>query len=161
MANASNPDRERVRALRELDLLDTPPEAAFDALVREASVACEVPIAVVSLVDEDRQWFKAKVGVEASETPRDVAFCHYAVMSDDAFVVPDAATDPRFQGNPLVTGEPSIRFYAGMPLRTPEGYRVGTICVIDRRPRELDAAQSSALARLRDAAEELIARRRR
>lgn len=139
----------RLEALRAYDVLDTLPEPVFDDLVFLAAYICRTPIALVSLVDRDRQWFKAKVGLAADETPRAQAFCAYAVGSPrETFVVRDAAEDPRFATNPLVTGAPNIRFYAGVPLLTPDGVAVGTLCAIDRQPRELDAEQSRALGAL-------------
>lgn len=144
------PDEEaRLDALRSYDVLDTLPEAVFDDLVFLAAYICRTPIALVSLVDRDRQWFKAKVGLGAAETPRAHAFCAYAIHDPrETFIVRDASEDPRFATNPLVTGAPNIRFYAGVPLLTPEGVAVGTLCAIDRQPRELDAEQARALGAL-------------
>lgn len=125
-------------ALHALEVLDTGPEAEFDALVRAASTICGVPISLISLIDAERQWFKANVGLPGvSETPRDVAFCAHAVLGDEIFEVPDATRDARFADNPLVAGQPAIRFYAGAPIRLTDGSRVGTLCVIDREPRVL------------------------
>ncbi|MCA9516645.1 MAG: GAF domain-containing protein [Myxococcales bacterium] len=139
----------RLDALRAYHVLDTPPEAAFDDLVSLTAAICDVPIALVSLIDRDRQWFKARVGLAAAQTRRDEAFCAYAILApDDVLIVPDALSDPRFADNPLVTGEPHIRFYAGAPLRSPEGHALGTLCVIDRVPRSLDARQRQALEAL-------------
>ena len=138
----------RVAALQKYAILDTEPERAFDDLVLLASFICNAPIALISLVDQDRQWFKAKVGVTVSETPRELAFCATAIRQTDLFVVPDTLNDERFRNNPLVTSEPNIRFYAGAPLINEEGFALGTICVIDRTPRELGAAQQSALQAL-------------
>jgi len=150
----------RLAALYALQVMDTPPEKEFDDLVWLASRLCDTPIALVSLVDANRQWFKASLGLEAQETPRSVSFCAHALDHEGVFVVPDAAADPRFSDNPLVTGEPYIRFYAGAPLSSPEGYRYGTLCIIDTRPRNLDALQSEALQRLaRRAVESLEIRR--
>lgn len=127
-------ESERVAALRRFELLDTPPEPLFDQVVRLAAKLFGVPIALVSLVAEDRQWFKARIGFAAHETPRNDAFCAHAINGDGLFVVEDAARDPRFAHNPLVTGEHGVRFYAGAPLRTRDGHALGTICVIDRQP---------------------------
>ena len=139
----------RLSALRALDVLDTPAEAEFDALVQAAATVCGTPISLVSLVDEDRQWFKANHGLaEATETPRDQAFCAHAILGDELFVVNDAAADDRFADNPLVTGAPDIRFYAGAPVRLSDGQQVGTLCVIDRRPRQLSATQREVLISL-------------
>lgn len=121
---------------------------------------CEAPISLISLVDDSRQWFKSKVGVDAPQTPRAWAFCAHAIQQDDLFIVPDASSDARFAQNPLVTGEPHIRFYAGAPLRVANGDALGTLCVIDRSPRELSATQLEALRTLRDAVVSLIELRR-
>jgi adenylate cyclase len=118
-----------------LQILDTPAEERFDRIVRISCLLFDVPISYVSLVDTDRQWFKAKVGVEAEGTPRQISFCGHAILQEDALIVPDARKDHRFAGNPLVIGEPFIRFYAGQPLRGPNGYKIGTLCMVDRRPR--------------------------
>ncbi len=128
-------ERDRLAALRRFELLDTPPEPAFDQITRMAAKLLNVPIALISLIDENRQWFKSRVGLATQESPRELAFCAHAIMSDDVFVVGDASVDPRFGANPLVTGDPQIRFYAGAPLRTPEGLALGTMCIIDREPR--------------------------
>ena len=138
----------RLAALRRLNVLDTPAEAGFDDLTRLAATICGTPVAVVSLVDADRQWFKSCVGLDATETPRDVAFCAHAIRRPELLVVPDATADERFADNPIVTGEPHIRFYAGMPLVIPGGHAVGTLCVIDYTPRTLTPAQTDALRAL-------------
>lgn len=138
-------EQERLDALREYRILDTPPEQAFDDLTALAAYVCDVPIALVSLVDTDRQWFKSKFGLEATETSRDVSFCAHAILQDDILVVQDTHLDARFAANPLVTSEPNIRFYAGVPLLSPEALPLGTLCVIDHEPRELNAAQIRAL----------------
>ena len=125
----------RLEALFALKVLDTPAEKIFDDLVEAAALALDAKIALVSLVDADRQWFKARCGLDARETGRDIAFCAYAIEQSEPFVVLNAAQDPRFAANPLVTGAPHIRFYAGAPLVTPGGHAVGTLCVIDDEPR--------------------------
>ena len=131
----------RVATLQKYAILDTEPEQAFDGLVLLASFICKTPIALISLFDEDRQWFKSKLGLSVSETPRGVAFCATAIQQPDVFVVPDTLKDETFRNNPLVLSEPNIRFYAGAPLINEEGYALGTICVIDRTPRELGPDQ--------------------
>jgi len=139
----------RLAALQSLQVLDTLPEPVFDAIAASAAQVCDMPIALVSLVDERRQWFKANVGLEAaSETPRDVAFCDHVIRGSVPLEVPDATRDPRFAGNPLVTGEPDICFYAGAPIVLDGGERVGTVCVIDRTPRRLDEHQRTMLESL-------------
>jgi signal transduction histidine kinase len=140
---------ERLRELYSYRLLDTDPERAFDELAELAAEICEVPIALISLVDQSRQWFKARVGLDAVETARSVAFCAHAILQSDVFIVPDALLDVRFADNPLVTGPPHVRFYAGAPLLTPEGHGLGTLCVIDRVPRQLTPHQKKALTVLR------------
>ncbi|MFJ2993532.1 GGDEF domain-containing protein [Pandoraea sp. NPDC087047] len=141
-------EAERLAALRRYEILDTPPEPAFDRIARLASHVLGAPISLVSLLDESRQWFKARRGIDVAQTPRSMAFCAHAILGDDVLVVPDARADRRFADNPMVTGEPNIRFYAGAPLRTPEGHRLGTLCVIDRCPRELDDEKRALLADL-------------
>ena len=144
-------DVARVAALRALGILDTPPEPNYDDLTRLAAQICQVPIALISLVDADRQWFKARVGLDPAETPRELSFCAHAIAEPqtDVFVVPDASADPRFAANALVTGAPHIRFYAGTPLVTHDGWALGTLCVIDRVPRQLTPDQLHALTTLR------------
>jgi PAS domain S-box-containing protein len=137
----------RLRALSSTGLLDTPSESAFDDLTRLAAAVCAAPIALISLVDEHRQWFKSRVGLDASETPRDVAFCAHAILGEGLFVVPDSHEDPRFADNPLVTSGPGVRFYAGAPLVV-AGHALGTLCVIDHVARRLTAEQQGALAAL-------------
>ncbi|GAB3627847.1 sensor domain-containing diguanylate cyclase [Pandoraea terrae] len=138
----------RLAALRRYDVLDTPPEPEFDRIVRLATHMLGAPISLISLVDESRQWFKARQGLDAAQTPRSVSFCAHAITSDEVFVVQDAQSDRRFADNPLVSGAPHIRFYAGAPLRTPEGHPLGTLCVIDHHPRTLDAEKRGLLADL-------------
>lgn len=135
----------RLNALHEYEILDTAPEQAFDDLTRLASQICETPIAVVSLIDSDRQWFKSKVGLDASETSRDVAFCAHTILQPDLFIVPDAQQDMRFSDNPLVTSGSQIRFYAGAPLKTSKDVAVGSLCAIDYVPRNLSPDQQEAL----------------
>lgn len=135
----------RLQALRSYAVLDTLPEEALDDLTALAAQICAAPVALISLIDEKRQWFKARVGTEVAETPLDLSFCVYALGQPGLFIVPDASRDERFASNPLVTGEPGICFYAGAPLVTPEGEALGTLCVIDYVPRTLTAAQEQAL----------------
>ena len=138
----------RLAALRAFEQLDSEPERAYDDITRIAASICETPIALVSLVDEHRQWFKSRHGLAATETPREWAFCSYAIHGTDTFIVPDAAQDGRFVDNPLVTGEPRIRYYAGAPLLDAEGQALGTLCVLDQKPRQLRVDQLDALAAL-------------
>jgi len=126
----------RVKALERLDVLDSDEEQPFENIATLVQQVLRVPICAVSLVDQDRQWFKARRGLDVCETERDISFCTHAIQSEEAFVVKDATLDPRFSSNPLVTGDPHIRSYAGIPLRTPDGYNVGTLCAIDRIPRD-------------------------
>lgn len=141
-------ERERLKALLDYELLDTTAEQEYDDLARLASAICQTPIAVISLVDADRQWFKAKMGIAAEGTPRDIAFCAHTILEEGLFIVDDALKDARFADNPLVTSDPSIRFYVGAPLRTPEGHALGTICAIDRVPRKLTQEQKDGLRTL-------------
>jgi diguanylate cyclase (GGDEF)-like protein/PAS domain S-box-containing protein len=138
-------EAERLTALYLLKILDTAPEPEFDELVQLAAAICEAPISMISLIDENRQWFKAAIGVEGPGTSRDIAFCAHTIQGSDVLLVEDASTDPRFATNPLVTGEAHFRFYAGMPLFTATGFAVGTLCVLDRVPRRLSASQINAL----------------
>jgi len=139
----------RIDTLRALNILDTSPEERFDRLTRLARRLFGVPIALVSLVDADRQWFKSCAGLDATETSREISFCGHAIGQDDVFLIPDAAMDDRFHDNPLVVDEPHIRFYAGCPLKVANGSKLGTLCIIDRDPREFD---EDDLALLRDLA---------
>jgi signal transduction histidine kinase/CheY-like chemotaxis protein/HPt (histidine-containing phosphotransfer) domain-containing protein len=141
----SENEAERLAALKKYNVLDTPPEPAFDEIVQLAAQICNTPVALITLVDEKRQWFKSKVGLDINETPRDISFCTHAIQSDDIFIVKDAQNDERFKDNPLVTGEPYIRFYAGVPIKTAEGFNIGTLCVIDTEARELNRQQTDAL----------------
>src|SRR5436189_642995 len=138
-------EKKRLKVLWEYGVLDTVPEEMFDDLTELAARICEAPIALISLVDEDRQWFKSKVGVTINETSRDISFCAHAIKQTELFIIPDATQDLRFANNPLVTSDPKIRFYAGAPLITPDGYALGTLCVIDKVPRELRSEQQQAL----------------
>ncbi|SEM09434.1 GGDEF domain-containing protein, diguanylate cyclase (c-di-GMP synthetase) or its enzymatically inactive variants [Pseudoxanthomonas sp. GM95] len=139
----------RQRALDRLRVVDSLPESAYDDVVRVAAAVCGTPIALVSLVDRDRQWFKARIGVDAEETTRDIAVCDHAIRAPESlFEVADLAEDPRFADNPLVTGDMGARFYAGMPLVTPEGAPIGTVCVLDNSPRALSEDQREALKAL-------------
>ncbi len=138
----------RQRALEELQLLDTPAEQEFDDITLLASFICDTPIALISLVDKDRQWFKSRVGLDMPETPRDISLCAHAILGDDVFEVKDASADERFKDNPVVTGDLHLRFYAGVPLKTSDNHNVGTLCVIDREPRQLGETQRAALRAL-------------
>jgi GAF domain-containing protein len=135
----------RIAALDRYAILDSEPEEAFDDLVTLAAHICQTPMAMLSLVDDHRQWFKSKVGVQVRETPRDISICAHAIQQRDLFIVPDTLEDARFRENPLVVGEPGIRFYAGAPLINEDGFALGTLCVVDREPRVLDSEQKEAL----------------
>lgn len=151
-------EQRRLAALERLGILDTPPEERFERLTRIARQYYQVKTALFSVIDADRQWFKSRQGLEIAETPRSVAFCDYAIQQDKLFLVEDAARDPRFQKNPLVTGEPHIRFYAGMPVREPSGYKVGTLCIIDDKPRSLREIDLDVLRSLASIVEDEIER---
>ncbi|TDK25041.1 sensor domain-containing diguanylate cyclase [Luteimonas aestuarii] len=151
MIKPSKPDNEqgRLQALQSLDILDSAPEQGFDDLVAIAAAICAVPMATVSLVDSDRQWFKARVGIDDAQTSRDCAFCAHAILQPDAMtIVDDATADARFSGNPYVTAPDGIRFYAGAPLVTSEGFALGTLCVMDDKPRQLEPYQVEAMQAL-------------
>src|SRR5215210_6936049 len=138
-------ESDRTAALRSYDILDTPPEPDFDDVVRLVAQICEAPRAAINLIDEDRQWFKAEVGLGMRETPMDVSICAEVVLKPGLTVIPDATKDPRLASNPLVTGHPHIRFYAGVLLETSEGLPLGTLCVLDDDVRDLSALQVFAL----------------
>jgi GAF domain-containing protein len=140
---------ERLTALHALDLLDTAPEAIYDEVTRLATELCGTPFSLVTLVDEGRQWFKSRFGLEVQETPREVAFCAHAILEpEEVFVVPDARYDQRFFDNPLTTGEPHVIFYAGVPLVDKDGHALGTLCVLDNRPRTMPEHKLLALKAL-------------
>ena len=143
-------DAARLAALHALLILDTPPEERFDKIAAFAAAEFDVPIVLVTLVDTGRQWFKARIGLPVCETGRDISFCGHAILQPEIMVVPDAREDVRFADNPLVTGDPFIRFYAGAPLQLPSGERLGTLCLIDHVPRTLDALELGILSTLRD-----------
>ncbi|MCY7334097.1 MAG: PAS domain S-box protein, partial [Pseudanabaena sp. CAN_BIN31] len=141
-------ESDRLVALNRYQILDTLPEQEYDDLTQLAADICNTPIALISLVDRDRQWFKSRVGLEATETPRDISFCGHTVAANEILNVPDATQDPRFADNPLVVNDPNIRFYAGIPLKTPDNFTLGTLCVIDRQPRDLTPLQIQQLEAL-------------
>ncbi|MDR5857711.1 excisionase family DNA-binding protein [Caballeronia sp. LZ062] len=147
----------RLRAVERTGLVDSPAEPEFDEVVQLAAETLRVPISLMTVLTLDRQWFKARWGLNAQETPRPWAFCNFTIMQNDVFVVEDAAADPRFAANPLVVGEPRIRFYAGAPLRDAEGNALGALCSIDRQPRVMDAAQKRRLVNLAALASDRIA----
>lgn len=152
MLIAATPDNEaeRLAALYALLILDTPAEERFDKIVAFAATEFDVPIATITLIDAERQWFKSRVGLDVCETGRDEAFCSHAILEPGIMVIEDTLHDPRFADNPLVTGAPHIRFYAGAPLIMGSGLSLGTLCLIDRRPRTLDAMELGILGTLRD-----------
>jgi diguanylate cyclase (GGDEF)-like protein len=147
----------RLEALRSLDILDTKAEERFDRLTRMAKRVFGVPIALVSLVDENRQWFKSCTGLSTRETPRDISFCGHAILGNQIFIIPDASKDDRFADNPLVLNEPNIRFYAGCPIKTLNGAKLGTLCIIDRKPRTLDEEDLETLRDLASMVEQELA----
>ena len=141
-------EKARLQSLSKYKILDTDPEKAFDDLTILASQICETPVALISLIDSDRQWFKSKVGVSVGQTPREVSFCAVAIQQADLFIVPDATKDPRFSSNPFVVSDPKIRFYAGAPFASSDGHPLGTLCVVDVVPRQLTRSQENALLAL-------------
>lgn len=147
MVSAPIPENEtdRLQKLHDYEILDTATEQDYDDIARLVTEICNTPISTISFVDRDRQWFKAGIGVSSRETSRDVAFCAHTILGDDIFTVHDASADPRFDDNPLVTIDPRLKFYAGVPLITPDGYRLGALCAIDRKPRTLTAQQEEGL----------------
>ncbi|MFM1920180.1 MAG: hypothetical protein RLZZ303_1814 [Candidatus Hydrogenedentota bacterium] len=152
-------EQARLEALRRYNILDTKPEQPYENIVRLASKLCGTTIALVSLISSDRQWFKAKFGLDATETPRELAFCTHAILGNETMVVEDATRDPRFCGNPYVQSGLGIRFYAGAPLTDSEGHNLGTLCIIDSVPRMLSPDQQEALESLRQVAVHLIEQR--
>jgi anti-sigma regulatory factor (Ser/Thr protein kinase) len=156
----SNDETARLAALRSYRILDTKPEHRFDDLAMLASQVCDAPIALITLVDAHRQWFKSHIGTDLTETPRSLSFCAHAMLDREIFIVPDAREDPRFRDNPLVTGDPNVRFYAGASLTSREGEPLGALCVIDHVPRTLTEDQSDALNALRRQAEAQLELRR-
>ncbi|SHH00741.1 GAF domain-containing protein [Massilia sp. CF038] len=152
-------EADRLRAMQATGLFDTPPEPEFDRLTWLATQVTDAPMALISLLSARRQWFKSRVGVDVPDTPRDWAFCSHAVLEADLFVVEDALADTRFQNNPLVTGAPYIRFYAGCPLLDSDGFPLGTLCILDREPRKLRAHEVRAMLELSALASEEIQRR--
>ncbi|MDI6104833.1 GAF domain-containing protein [Actinoplanes sp. NEAU-A12] len=147
-APAADGEAARLAALHDLQVLGSPPDPDFDAVVEPASQICGTPMALVSLIDADRQWFKAKVGPSLQQTNRDASFCAHTISGRDVLEVPDATADPRFADNPAVTGDPAVRFYAGVPIAVEGGHHVGSLCVIDTQPRVLAAQQRQALRAL-------------
>ena len=138
-------EAKRIKVLWEYDVLDTVPEEVFDELADLAGLICGAPVALISLVDENRQWFKSRIGMTAQETSRDVSMCAHAILQEGLFIIADATKDKRFKDNPLVLRGPKIRFYAGAPLVTPDGHALGTLCIMDKVPRNLDENQKQAL----------------
>ncbi len=146
----------RLESLRQMAILDTPDEEALDRIIRVVSLMFEVPIALISLVDENRQWFKACIGLPVRETPRQISFCGHAILEEGLFLIPDATRDERFADNPLVTGAPHIRFYAGVPLHNQDGHTIGTLCLIDQAPREVPISWQAALLDLGRITEDVL-----
>lgn len=155
-------EAERLKALKEYNILDTEFEEEFDRITELASLICEVPISLVSLIDENRQWFKSRLGLDAAQTARKISFCQFTIGNLEMFEVEDAILDERFKKNPLVTGQPGIRFYAGYPLIDPNGHALGTLCVIDTKPNKLNENQQRALIMLaNEIVSQIIARKER
>ena len=159
-ASISKDEEARLERLRQYKVLDTAAEQAFDDITKMAADVCKTPISLLTLIDRDRQWFKSNIGLSVKETSRDIAFCAHAILQPELFVVPDALADDRFARNPLVTHDPNIRFYAGMPLVTPDGHALGTLCVIDRVPRALSEDQATRIKALAKSAMLLLEMRR-
>lgn len=149
-------ESKRMELVNQLQILDTAPDAELDKITAAAQAWFNVPICLLTIVDTNRQWFKSNVGLDACETDRDVSFCGHAINYDETLYVPDAQEDFRFQTNPLVTGEPHIRFYAGAPLIMKPDLRIGTLCIIDREPRELDDTQLNKLREFADKIQDLL-----
>ena len=149
-------EAERMQALRDLLILDTPPEERFDRVVKFVAEQLDMPVAMVSLIDENRQWFKSCFGVDLEETPRATSFCGHTILGEETLLVEDTQLDDRFVDNPFVVGAPHVRFYAGAPISSPSGHRVGTLCVLDTRPRVLDATELAVLRALRDLVNEAM-----
>jgi GAF domain-containing protein len=150
----------RDKALRQYHILDTLPERAYDDITQLAAYICNVPISLICLADSRRQWIKSKFGFQINEVAQDISFCAYTILNQDLLIVNDAIQDKRFHNNPLVINEPKIRFYAGAPLVTPEGFAIGTLCVIDRQTRSLSVSQTMALKILARQAVQLLEFRR-
>lgn len=146
----------RLACIKRLQILDTAPDSRLDAITHSASRHFDVPVALVSIVDEDRQWFKSKIGLDTCETHRDHAFCSYTIRKPDIMVVENALEDERFKDNPLVTGEPHIRFYAGAPITIDAAHRIGTLCLIDNKPRTFDDAQRASLRSMARLVERMV-----